>query len=317
MLRGASPVQADDAKTIVVPRTAAQPRPDGSATSTNLIQDLDVFARDFERQQQETLRMEAAERARKEEAIRVWAEEEERRRQEFERERDAKSGITQPRVRRSAAIDMLKQKAAGRAVAVSAEQLQKAETNQRVDERLRAAFRYLSEFATALNEANPVSDGCQGVMFFGERTGTSLSEGFTDMRTRDVNGRSCADHVTLKYRVQFPRPEKLEVPVQEAPRIRDRLLALGVKHDYAERKNGAGQATHAIFTMRGPFPCQAVLRADYDEPGFNLELMNVRHHGLAKLRLSPDELNDHVLDEFGTWLLGADESFERFLKRRP
>ena len=58
-----SPVQADDAKTIVVPRTAAQPGPDGSATTTTLIQDLDVFARDFERQQQETLRVEAAELA--------------------------------------------------------------------------------------------------------------------------------------------------------------------------------------------------------------------------------------------------------------
>jgi hypothetical protein len=68
--------------------------------------------------------------------------------------------------------------------------------------------------------------------------------------------------------------------------------------------------------MSGPFPCQAVLRADYDEPGFSLEMMNVRHHGLTKLRLAPEDLNDEVLDEFGTWLLGADDSFERFLKRR-
>ena len=105
--------------------------------------------------------------------------------------------------------------------------------------------------------------------------------------------------------------------MQEAQRIRERLVALGVKHDYAERKNQAGQVTHAVFTMSGPFPCQAVLRADYDEPGFNVELMNVRHHGLAKLRLAPEELNDDVLDEFGTWVLGADEAFERFLKRRP
>jgi hypothetical protein len=43
----------------------------------------------------------------------------------------------------------------------------------------------------------------------------------------------------------------------------------------------------------------------------------VRHHGPAKLRLTVEELNDDVLDEFGTWILGADESFERFLKRRP
>ena len=72
----------------------------------------------------------------------------------------------------------------------------------------------------------------------------------------------------------------------------------------------------ASFTLSGPFPCQAVLRADYDEPGFNIELLNVRHHGPAKLRLSADELTDEVLDEFGTWVLGADDAFERFLKRK-
>jgi hypothetical protein len=59
-----------------------------------------------------------------------------------------------------------------------------------------------------------------------------------------------------------------------------------------------------------------VIRADYDEPGFNVELVNVRHHGPAKLRLGPEELNDEVIDEFGTWVLGADEAFERYLKRR-
>jgi len=316
-LSGASPVLADDAKTMVLSRAEAQPAVDGSATTTNLIEDLDVFARNFERKQQETLRMEAAELARKREAIRVWAEQEERRRQEFERERDAKAGVTQAGTRRSAAIDILKQKAAGRAGTVSAEQLKKVEANQRVDERLRAAFRYLSEFATVLNEANPTSDGSQGVMFFGDRSDTILCECFSDMRTRDVHGKSFADFVTLKYRVRFAKPEKLEVTVQEAQRIRERLVALGIKHDYAERKNAAGPVTHAIFTMSGPFPCQAVLRADYDEPGFNVELMNVRHHGPAKLRLSPEELNDEVLDEFGTWILGADEAFERFLKRRP
>jgi len=297
-------------------RTMVEQGPAATETTATLIQDLDVFARNFERQQEETLRMEAVERMRKDDEVRRWAEEQERRRQEFDRERDAKAGVTQAGARRSVAIDMLKQKAAGRAGAATAEQAKKAAAAQRVDEHLRAAFRYLSEFATVLNEANPVSDGLQGVMFFGERSGTILGEGFSDMRTRDLNGKSRADFVTLKYRVRFPGPETLEVSVEEARRIRERLQALGVKHDYVERRNEAGQATHAVFTMSGPFPCQAVLRADYDEPGFNLELMNVRHHGPAKLRLAAEELNDEVLDEFGTWVLGADDAFERFFKRK-
>ena len=84
----------------------------------------------------------------------------------------------------------------------------------------------------------------------------------------------------------------------------------------AARKNDLGQVTHTTFIMSGPFPCQALLRADYDEPGFTLDLVNIRHHGQAKLRFAPEELNDDVLDEFGTWVLGADDAFERFLKKR-
>jgi len=312
---GATPPDPKYEKTMVVPRPRANAVHADPATAT-LIDDLDVFAKGFEKQQQEALQAEEAERLRKEEAIRRWAQAEEQRRQAFEREREAKAGGTQAGTRRSAALDLLKQKAAGRTSAAVAEQTKKTEAVAQLDERLRAAFRYLSEFTNMLNEANPVSDGKQGVMFFGERTGMILGEGFTDLRTRDLNGKSCADYVTFKYRVHFPKPEKLEVTLQEAQRIQDRLKALGVKHEYAERKNSHGQLTHATFSLSGPFPCQAVLRADYDDPGFMLELLNVRHHGPAKLRLGAEELNDEVIDEFGTWVLGADEGFERFLKRR-
>jgi len=307
--------EADYAKTIVVSRAQTQPAKADPATAT-LIDDVDVFSKDFERLQEESLQAEAAERQRKEDEIRRWAEAEEKRRLAFEQEREAKSGVTQIGQRRGSALELLKKKVADRTAAVAAEQPKRLETVTRIDERLRAAFRYLSEFATVLNEANPVSEGKQGVMFFGDRAGMILGEGFTDMRTRDVNGKSCADHVTFKYRVRFPKTEKLEVSAQEAQRVEERLKAIGVKHESSSRKNALGQITHATFVLSGPFPCQAVLRADYDEPGFVLELANVRHHGQAKLRLGPEELNDDVLDEFGSWVLGADDAFERFLKRR-
>jgi len=312
---GAPAPEAEYAKTIVLSRAQPRPAQADPATAT-LIDDLDVFAKGFEQQQQESLRAEASERQRKEDEIRRWAEAEEKRRQAFERERESKAGVSQAGTRRSAALDLLKQKLADRSAVVSADQTRRLEAVARVDERLRAAFRYLSEFTAVLNEANPVSDGKQGVMFFGDRAGMVLGEGYTDIRTRDLHGKSCADYVTFKYRVRFPRPEKLEVAGQEAQRVQERLKALGVKHEFSGRRNDVGQLTHAAFVLSGPFPCQAVLRADYDEPGFMLELVNVRHHGPAKLRLEPEELNDDVLDEFGTWVLGADESFERFLKRK-
>ena len=308
--------EADYAKTVKVTRPQHPHSPQADKTTATLMDDLDVFSKGLEERQQEALRAEEAERLRKEGEIQRWAEAEEKRRQAFERERDAKAGVTQLGTKRNAALDLLKQKVADRSATVSGDQIQRQQAIARVDERLRAAFRYLSEFTTALNEANPVSDGKQGVMFFGDRSGMILGEGFTDMRTRDLQGKSRADYVTFKYRVRFPKPEKLEVSGPEALRVQERLKGLGVKHEFAGRKNDLGQLTHGSFLLSGPFPCQAVLRADYDEPGFVLELANVRHHGPAKLRLGPDELDDDVLGEFGTWVLGADDAFERFLKRR-
>ena len=181
---------------------------------------------------------------------------------------------------------------------------------------MRAAFHYLSEFTTVLNDAAPVSGGKQGVMFFGDHAGMILGEGFTDMRTRDLKGKSCADYITFKYGVSFAKPEKLEIAGPEVPRVQERLKAMGVKHEFSSRKNDLGQVTHGTFRLSGPFPCEALLRADYDEPGFMVELLNVRHHGPVKFRLGAEELNDDVLDEFGTWVLGADDAFERFLKRK-
>ena len=309
------------AKTMVVPRAApkatasakpAAPSPGDPATAT-LIQDLDVFAKDFERRQADALRAETEERTRKEEAIRLWAEAEAKKRQAFEREQEAKAGVTQATTRRTA-LDMLKQKAAGRAAEASVDQARKAEAIGRVDERMRAAFRYLSEFTSMLNEAKPVSDGRQGVMFFGDRAGMILGEGFTDLRTKDLYGKACADYLTFKYRVRFPAPQKVEVTEQEALRVQERFKALGIRYEFAPRMAGApGQST---LLTAGPFPCQAVLRADYDEPGILFELVNVRRVGPVKFRLAPEELNDEVMDEFGTWVLGADDGFERFLKRK-
>ena len=320
-LAGAAPAaEAQYDKTMrVAPPTGlprAAPAPADPATTT-LIEDLDVFARSFEQREQEALRAEAAERQRKEDEIRRWAEAEQKRRQEFDRQRDASAGATQAGERRGSALDMLKQKVAGRTSIASADEARKrAETVARIDERLRAAFRYLSEFTNMLNDANPVSDGMQGVMFFGDRTGMILGDGFTDLRTRDLQGRSCADFVTFRYRVRFPQPVKLEVTAQEATRIQERLKAMGVKHEHSPKKNELGQVTHATFRLAGPFPCQAVLRGDYDDPGIEIELTNVRRHGTVKARLAPEQLNDDVLDEFGTWVLGADDAFERFLQRR-
>jgi hypothetical protein len=313
-----APAYEKTVKVDSIANPAPAPKLSDEAT-TSLLQDLDSFALSFEQRQEETLKAEAAERLRKELEIQRWAEAEHKRRQDFERAQEAKAGGgTIAGTRKSNALDLLKQKVASRSGTAADDRAKKIEAHARVDERLRSAFHYLSEFTTMLNEAHPVSEGKQAVMYFGDVAGMTLCEGFTDFRSRDLEGKSRVDHVTFRFKVRFPMPTKLLVAAAQLARVQERLKSMNIQYQLApqdEKKNDFGQLTQAALLVTGPFPCQAVLRGDYDEPGINFDLVNVRHVGPAKFRMTAEELTDDVLDEFGTWVLGADEAFARFLKR--
>ena len=122
--------------------------------------------------------------------------------------------------------------------------------------------------------------------------------------------------MVFKFKVAFARPERLEVSGQQLASIRQRLDKLEAKYEALEKKNDFGLVVHAKLMITGPFPCQIVLRGDYERPGFVVEMENVGRSGTASFRLAQDELTDEVFDELGTWLLGADDAFARFVDRQ-
>jgi Protein kinase domain len=273
-------------------------------TRARLLEELDTFAQGFDRQEQERLRAEEQERLRQEEA-----------RKRGHVEVKPTEPPTAP-ARRPSALELLKQKAAVRPAPVVDEQTKRAEGYKRIDERLRAAFRYLAEFGTMLRDAHPVSSRRFGVIYFGEASNLSLSEGTADYRLRRLGGEERFDHVVFELKVAFARPERLEVSGEQLPKIRGRLDAMKVRYEALEKKNDFGVVVHAKLMVSGPFPCRIVLRADYDQPGFVVEMENVGRAGALRFRLGADELSDETLDALGHWLLGADDTFARFIERR-
>jgi Protein kinase domain len=267
-----------------------------------LIEDLDAFSQVYERQEQERLR----------------AEEEKRVRQEQERMRapvdpsPGKPAAAAP-ARRPSALELLKQQAAARPVID--ERAQKFQSDKRIDDRLRAAFRYLGQFGAMLRQAHPVSRRRFGLTYFGEVSGLSLCDGSADYRFRRLDGEERFDYVIFKLQVAFVRPERLEVSGEQLPKIRQRLDKMEVRYQAQEKKNDFGVVLHANLMVTGPFPCQIVLRGDYDKPGFVFEMENVGRSGPSRFRIGADELTDDTLDELGTWLLGADDAFARFVQR--
>ena len=280
----------------------AQPDP----SRARLLEDLDAFSQVFDKQEQERLRAEEQERLRREE---------ERKRSYFDPKATEPAPAATP-ARRPSALELLKQKAAARPPVVD-ERTRKIESQKRIDERLRAAFRYLGQFGMMLREAHPVSERRFGLVYFGEASGLSLCDGSADYRFRRIDGAERFDYVVFKLKVAFARPERLEVSGDQVAKIRQRLDKLEARYEALEKKNDFGMVVNAKLMVTGPFPCEIVLRGDYDQPGFVVEMEDVGRAGASRFRLGADELSDDVLDELGTWLLGADEAFARFVERKP
>jgi hypothetical protein len=111
------------------------------------------------------------------------------------------------------------------------------------------------------------------------------------------------------------RPQRLEVSGEQLPHIRKRLDSLEARYESIEKKNDFGVVLNAHLMVRGPFPCEIVLRGDYDQPGFVVEMQNVGRFGATRFRLGADELSEDILDDLGNWLLGVDDAFGRFVSR--
>ena len=284
-------------------RRAAPPsaRP-AAAIDPGLLNELDTFAEAFDRQAQEERRR---------------AEDQERQRLQALQAKPAAQPAARAAepARRPSALELLKQKAAQRPPVVD-EHTRKADLEKRIDERLRAAQRYLGQFGAMLGEAHPVSERRFGVVYFGDVTGVSLVHGSADYRFRRVIGAERMDYVVFKLKVAFVRPQKLEVSGEQLPHIRKRLDSLEARYDSIEKKNDFGVVVNAHLMVRGPFPCEIVLRGDYDQPGFVVEMQNVGRFGATRFRLGADELSDAILDDLGNWLLGVDDAFARFVSRQ-
>jgi len=291
--------------------TAVASAPQQEKTAS-LLADLDAFSATFETEQLARLRAEEAARRKKEDEARRWIELEAKRRDDFEREREQALTGTQGGTRPSAAILLARQQAAKRAAPSPGLDIDAA---AKVSARLRAAFQYLSELSTALNEAHPVSDRPYAVIYVGKIQNPILCDGFTDYRSRIVAGTEVFDYVIFKYKVRCPKPATVEVVGAELPYVSEKLDSMRVQYASSETRNDVGNVVRATLALSGPFPCEAILRGDYERGAIRLELENVRQLGAFKTRLALEEFSDDVLDEFGTYVLGASDSFERFLKR--
>jgi serine/threonine protein kinase len=276
-------------------------------TNAGLINDLELFARSFEEQERERMRVEAEASQRKAEELRAWAETQARLREEYERQQEAES----PAARRSSALQKLRQQAsAGRTSSIET-RAKALESAQRLDQRLRAIFQFFVQIAAEVNEASPVYGRPYKVLYVGEFSEAVLTDAFADSRSRSVFDKELLDYVSLRYKLGPPHPLRAEVPSQEATQFREMLNRYGARHTPASSK------VHSMIAfLLAHVPCEARLQADYDSQEIAVELRNVTQLGNAGCRIKLEEFTDELLDELSTYLLGFGEEFGERLKKR-
>ena len=305
-------------KTVLVPTAASVAEAAKAEKERNkLLADLDNFAQNFEQQELAHLRAEQEEQRRKREAVDQWGETEAKKRAEFDRLKDggaATNDDSSPSMRRSAALDMLRQKAAAMPPKVDKAKL-KAEQDAALDLSLRAAFQYLAEFVKEVNEVEPVAGKPYEFIYLGKLPEVTVSNGFVDIRLRKIEGKDFCDHLIIRFRVTPKSPVKATLIGPDIARLEQYLKALRVPFEFKpEAKNDFGQVTRASFKVEGSLPCEAIIRGDYDTGNVIVELTNVRRAGRLPCRMDPKTLDESV-DDFARYVLGADDDFAKLFTR--
>jgi serine/threonine protein kinase len=278
---------------------------------TQLINDIDKFVEQYDREEQARIKQAQEEQRKKEEQMRRWGEEQARERDEFERSRPVKEAPASPDVTitKTGAFDFVR-KQAGQPQRQSPS-LARAKAIGELDGAMRAAMQYLSELVRELNSVHPVAERPYEFIYIGKLPKVSVSDAFVDSRPRTLEGQSVIDHVFMRFRITPSQPPKATLLGDDIGRCEQYLKLLKVA--FTQRvlaKNDFGKATRAEIAVTGPLPCEVNMKADYDAAKVAVELTNVRRLGRIVYHLGPRAFTEAV-DDLARYMLGADDDFEK------
>lgn len=213
------------------------------------------------------------------------------------------------------ALEMLRQQAAGRPSADDPAK-RRAQAKPVINKALLSSMHYLAEFAKQVNAIHPSTEGPYAFIFLKQGPQMVLSSAFADYRARKVDGDEVCDYVYLKYQARYAPPATMDVAGADIEHCRRMLAFASVPFDFnPARKDDFGQAVSGTYTLSAPIPCELTLRADYDEPGVLVELLNIGRLGKGGCRIAPDAFDKSVTDEIAKYALAAQNEFAKLVTR--
>jgi hypothetical protein len=297
---------------------ASGPTPEEQKRRAALLSEMDSFTQNFEQEEQERIRAEQEALVRKQAELQNWgASEEEKREQFVQKVEGASADASQSLVRRTGALDALKKQAAPSVAAAQSKEdkaAARAKSVGALNEGLKAAHQYLSQFVKELNSVNPTSNRPYEFIYLGKIPEVDLPDAQIDHRPFHFEGKPVVEQIIVKYRISPAAAVKVSVAGEDILRCKTYLDSLDTdfKSEVLE-KNWAGKILKAQYTVSGSLPCQILVRGDYNASAVLIELVNVRRVGKVQARLPAALLGD-VVDDLARYAIGVDDDFEKVLK---
>jgi hypothetical protein len=288
------------------------------AVRSQLINDLDKFVEQYDREEKERIREAEAEQRKKEAQMRRWGEQQAREREAFERAREGTAARSSApaapeapaKPTKPAAPEVLAAKPT-KPVPAEAPAAKPAGTAGELDAAMRAAMRYLAGLVRQLNTARPIAKQPYEYIYLGKLPRVSVSEAIVESRPRTMDGQTLIDQISVRFRITPTPPAAATLVGDDIERCEQYLKLLKV--GFSQRvvaKASSGKASRAEITVTGSLPCEIDMKADYAARLVAVELTNVRRLGRVVYRLGLRAFSEAV-DDLARYLLGADDEFEK------
>ena len=216
----------------------------------------------------------------------------------------------------SSLLDRLRQQAARCRNEQDRELAEQTQTGELIDRKLKQLFFFLHDFVEQLNVVRPPvprrypltdDEGLDGLVW---------QEGFADYRTLAQSAGALVELVSFTYRLTTPQRVFVERQGAAVDRFRNQLFDFGLKFSCEEIRNRLQHVEQASFDITGDIAVSARWRADFAQGLVVLETRNLERLGPARLTLQVDAVDQALLDEFGSLVLGQPNRFRELAARR-
>jgi len=215
----------------------------------------------------------------------------------------------------SSLLDQLRQQAALRQAEMHIALAERTAINEAVDQALKHLFFFLHELVQQLNIVKP---GIPRVYPLVEQTVLDelvWQEGFADYRTQSQAAGALVELVSFSYHLYRQSVIRIERDGPSVERFRTMIFDYGLPFTCKEFKNDRAYVERAEFDIRCDVSVSVRWRADFAKGAIILETRNLERLGSAVYSLSPQAVDQALLDDFGRLVLGQPNRFRELLNR--